>query len=64
MSANIPPASQRHEMSDLEKGKIIAYWECNLPIADIATAVGRSWGTVNSCLKRYQSRGKLVLVEA
>jgi len=33
--------SQRREMSDLEKGKIIAYWECNLPIADIAAAVGR-----------------------
>jgi len=32
-------------MSDLEKGKIIAYWECNLAIADFEAAVGRPWGT-------------------
>jgi len=38
-------------MSDLEKGKIIAYWECNLSITDIAAAVGRPWGTVNSFYK-------------
>jgi len=59
MSANIPPTSQRREMSDLEKGKIITYWERNLSISDIATVVGRPWGTVNSFLQRYQTRGKL-----
>ena len=34
--------------------KIIACWECNLPITDIATAVGEPWGTMSSFLKRYQ----------
>jgi len=64
MPTNIPPTSQRREMTDLEKGKIIAYWECNLPITDIAAAVGRPWGTVNSILQRYRTRGKLVVRSA
>jgi len=64
MSANIPPTGQRREMSDLEKGKILGYWECNLPITGIAAAVGRPWGTVNSFLQRYQTRGKLVIRSA
>jgi len=64
VSANIPPTSQCREMSDLEKGKTIAYWEYNLPITDIAAAVGRPWGTVKSFLQRYQTRSKLVVGSA
>jgi len=30
---------RRREMSDLEKGKIPRYWECQMPLAQIAAAV-------------------------
>jgi len=50
MSANITPVIQQNkisvnvtslrEISELEKGKIIAYWECKLPVVKISQLVG------------------------
>ena len=59
MSANIAPAkhAQRQEMTDLEEGKILAYWECQMPVSEIAIAVGRNRQTVKSFLDRYGSQG-------
>jgi len=31
-------------MSDLEEGKILGYWECQMPLGQIAAAVGRNKG--------------------
>jgi len=65
MSANITPVVQqneisanvtsRRELSELEKGKIIAYWECKLPVVKISQLVGRSWTTVKGFLIRYNN---------
>jgi len=60
MSANIPPAKQRREMSDLEKGKILAFWACQMPVALIAAVVGRNRQTVKSFLDGYEGRGRLI----
>ena len=60
MSANIPPTKQRREMSDLEKGKILGFWACQMPVSQIAAAVGRNRQTVKSFLDRYESRGRLI----
>ena len=49
--------SRRREMSDMEKGMIIAYHNCQMPIGKIAKTVGRNWQTVRSFLNRYESRG-------
>jgi len=50
MSTNILPAKQRREMSDLQKGKILGLSECQMPLAQIAAAVGRNRQTVKSFL--------------
>jgi len=47
-------------MSDLEKGKILGYWECQMPLAQIAAAVGRNRQTVKSFVDRYE---RLIEVE-
>ncbi|RPB22134.1 hypothetical protein L211DRAFT_850899 [Terfezia boudieri ATCC MYA-4762] len=51
------PNTQRREMSDMEKGMIIAYHNCQMPIGKIAKSVGRNWQTVRSFLNRYETRG-------
>ncbi|KAF8424230.1 hypothetical protein BGX38DRAFT_1238018, partial [Terfezia claveryi] len=49
--------SRRREMSDMEKGMIIAYHNSQMPISKIAKSVGRNWQTVRSFLNRYETRG-------
>jgi len=48
--------SRRQEMTNTEKGMIIAFSAIGMPIADISRAVGRPWSTVKNCINRYLER--------
>ena len=46
----------RREMSNAEKGMIVAFYKLGMSIAQIAIAVNRPWSTVKSFTTRYIER--------
>ncbi|KAF8471130.1 hypothetical protein BDZ91DRAFT_620183, partial [Kalaharituber pfeilii] len=50
-------AEKRKELSDIEKGRIIALFELNFSISQIARITNRPRETIRDFCKRYQERG-------
>ena len=51
---------KRREVSDVEKGMIIAFFAIFGVISAASSLVGRSWSTVKNFLHRYYKRGSLL----
>ena len=51
-----PPKTNRREMSNVQKGMILAFFHCLRNIALVAQIVGRPWTTVKSFLVRACER--------
>ena len=50
-------AGKRREMSNVEKGMIIAFFIIFGVISTVSSLVGRPWSTVKNFLHRYYKRG-------
>jgi len=51
-----PPKTARREMTNVEKGMILAFFHCLGSIAQVASLVGRPWSTIKSFLIRACER--------
>ncbi|KAI5780639.1 hypothetical protein DFH27DRAFT_463508, partial [Peziza echinospora] len=49
----------RKEMSDAEKGAIVAFFYLNYSIAMISFFVGRPWSTIKNFITRIKERGNI-----
>ena len=47
----------KKQLSDLEKGKILAYSDCGLSLRDIGKKLGRHHGTIGKFLQQYKKSG-------
>jgi len=45
---NNPPKTARREMTNAEKGMILAFFDCLGSIVQVASLVGRRWSTIKS----------------
>ncbi|GFU27180.1 HTH_Tnp_Tc3_2 domain-containing protein [Trichonephila clavipes] len=52
----MPPVKSRNactHVSDFDKGRIVAYWDCGLPYRSVAARVGRNSMTVSRIWNRW-----------
>ena len=54
-----PPKTSRREMTNIEKGMIIAFFYCLQNITLVAHIIGRPWTTIKSFLARVCERQSL-----